>query len=229
MKRDDSDKQFDSRKFLRQLLTNKHKLDEEHHMELNAACSAMLQNRLLQKQKDIGSFTIPCLIGSLSIDNALADLGASINVMHYKMFKQLGLGKPRQTRMSIQLTDKTIRIPRGIIENVLIKIDKFIFPVDFVVLDMNEDNSIPLILGKPFLATARTKIDVGTRELILRVGDESISLQALDSARTSSDEVRKKIQLIIKLFNFHHRKYHKATNLSRIMGPKPYKLITVNC
>ncbi|KAA3472708.1 Integrase, catalytic core [Gossypium australe] len=157
----------DSRKFLKKLLTNKRQIDEESYVELNIVCSAMLQNKLPQKLKDLGSFTIPCLIGSLSIDNALTNLGASINVMPYKLFKQLGLGKPKQTRMSIQLPDKTIRVPRGIIEDVLVKIDKFVFPVDFVVLDMDEDNTIPLILGRPFLATARTKIDVDAGELIL--------------------------------------------------------------
>ncbi|KAA3488422.1 Pol polyprotein [Gossypium australe] len=132
----------DSRKFLKELLTNKWRLDEGLHVELNALCSAILQNKLPRKLKDPGSFTIPCLIGSLSVDNALADLGASINVMPYKMFKQLGLEKPKQTRMSIQLADKTIRIPRGIIEDVLVRIDKFIFPVDFVILDMDEDNNV---------------------------------------------------------------------------------------
>jgi len=91
----------DSRKFLRQLLTNKHRIDEEHHVELNATCSTILQNRLPQKLKDPGSFTIPCLIDNLHINNALADLGASINVMPYSLFKRLGLGKPKQTRMSI--------------------------------------------------------------------------------------------------------------------------------
>ena len=138
--------------------------------------------------KDPGSFTIPCLIGSLDVHNALADLGASINVMPYKMFKQLGLGKPKQTRMSIQLADKTIRFPRGIIEDVLVKIDKFIFSVDFFVLDMDEDSDIPLILGRPFLATARTIIDVGTSELTLRVGDETITLQARNLNNTSNIE-----------------------------------------
>ncbi|KAA3456599.1 Transposon Ty3-I Gag-Pol polyprotein [Gossypium australe] len=181
----------DSRKFLKQLLTNKRKLDEEPHVKLNAVCSAMLQNRLPRKLKDPRSFTIPCLIDSLTVDNALADLGASINVMPYKMFKQLGLRKPKQTRMSIQLTNKTVRIPRGIIEDVLVKIDKFVFLVDFVVLDMDEDNSIPLILGRPFLATARTKIDVDAGELILCVGDKTVTLQAHDSARTSNNQGEK--------------------------------------
>ncbi|KAA3488423.1 Transposon Ty3-I Gag-Pol polyprotein [Gossypium australe] len=181
----------DFRKFLKKLLINKRKIDEESHLELEAVCSVMLQNKLPQKLKDPGSFTIPCLIGSLSIDNALADLGASINAMPYKMFKQLGLGKPKQTRMSIQLADKTVRIPRGIIEDVLVKIDKFVFPVDFVVLDMDEDNTIPLILGRPFLATARSKIDVDAGELKLCVGDETVTLQALDSARTTNNQGEK--------------------------------------
>ncbi|KAK5770784.1 hypothetical protein PVK06_046938 [Gossypium arboreum] len=163
-------------KFLKELLVNKKKLDEASHVELNAGCSAILQNKLPHKLKDPGSFIIPCLIDSLDISHALADLGASINIMPYKMFKQLGLGKPKQTRMSIQLADKTIRFLRGIIEYVLVKVDKFIFPVDFVVLDIEEDNNTPLILGRPFLATAKTIIDVGTGELTLRVGDKTITL-----------------------------------------------------
>ncbi|KAG8490890.1 hypothetical protein CXB51_014751 [Gossypium anomalum] len=172
-------------KFLKELLANKRKLDEASHVELNAVCSAILQNKLPNKLKDQGSFTIPYLIGSLDVNNALADLGASINVMPYKMFKQLSLGKSKQTRMSIQLADKTIRFPRGIIEDVLVKIDKFIFAVDFVVLDIEEDSNTPLILGKPFLATARIIIDVGIGELTLRVGDETITLQARNSNNTS--------------------------------------------
>ncbi|KAG8489221.1 hypothetical protein CXB51_017300 [Gossypium anomalum] len=152
-------------KFLKELLTNKRKLDEASHVELNAVCSAILQNKLPNKLKDLGSFTIPCLIGSLDMNNTLADLEPSINVMPYKMFKQPGLGKPKQTWMSIQLVDKTIRFPRGIVEDVLVKIDKFIFPVDFVFLGIEEDSNVPLILGRPFLATARTIIYVGTGEL----------------------------------------------------------------
>ncbi|KAK5785650.1 hypothetical protein PVK06_040252 [Gossypium arboreum] len=175
-------------KFLKELLANKRKLDEALHVELNAVCSAILKNKLPNKLKDPGSFTIPCLIGSLDVNNALADLGASINVMPFEMFKQLGLGKPKQTRMSIQLVDKTIRFPRGIIEYVLVKIDKFIFPVDFIVLDIEEDSNTPLILGRPFLATAKTIIDVGTGELTLRVGDETLTLQARNSNNTSKVE-----------------------------------------
>ncbi|KAK5839228.1 hypothetical protein PVK06_008002 [Gossypium arboreum] len=175
-------------KFLKELLVNKRKLDEASHVELNAICSAILQNKLPHKLKDPGSFTIPCLIGSLDINHALADLGAIINIMPYKMFKQLGLGKPKQTRMSIQLVDKTIRFPRGIIEDVLVKVDKFIFPIDFVVLDIEKDNNTALILGRPFLATAKTIIDVGIGELTLCVGDKTIALQARNSGIPSNIE-----------------------------------------
>ncbi|KAK5812103.1 hypothetical protein PVK06_027511 [Gossypium arboreum] len=126
-------------KFLKDLLTNKRKFEEFSMVELTEECSAILQNKLPTKQKDLGSFTIPCLIGSLNVEKALADLGASINLMPYKMFKQLGLGEPKPTRISILLADRSIKYPRGIIEDVLIKVDKFIFPVDFVALDMDED------------------------------------------------------------------------------------------
>ncbi|KAK5833629.1 hypothetical protein PVK06_017482 [Gossypium arboreum] len=175
-------------KFLKKLLANKPKLDKALHVELNVVCSAILQNKLPSKLKDPGSFIISCLIGSLDVNNALADLRASINVMPYKMSKQLGLKKPKQNRMSIQLADKTIRFPRGIIEDVLVKIDKFIFPVDFIVLDIKEDSNTPLILGRPFLATAKMIIHVGTGELTLRVGDETITLQARNSGNTSEIE-----------------------------------------
>ncbi|KAK5802863.1 hypothetical protein PVK06_030491 [Gossypium arboreum] len=174
--------------FLKELLVNKRKLDEALHVELNAICSAILQNKLPNKLKDPGSFTIPCLIGSLDVNHALADLGASINVMPYKMFKQLGLEKPKQTRMSIQLADKNIRFPRGIIADVIVKIDKFIFLVDFIILDIEENSNTPLILGRPSLATAKTIIDVGTGELTLWVGDETITLQAHNSGNTSGIE-----------------------------------------
>ncbi|KAK5775430.1 hypothetical protein PVK06_043322 [Gossypium arboreum] len=170
-------------KFLKELLTNKRKFEDLSIVEHNEECSAILQNKLPTKLKDPGSFTIPCLIGSLNVEKALADLGASINLMPYKMFKQLGLGEPKPTRMSIQLADRSVKYPRGIIEDVLVKVDKFIFPVDFVVLDMDEDVEAPLILGRPFLATTRVVIDVGDNKLVLRVGDEEIIFKIYDAMK----------------------------------------------
>ncbi|XP_027333518.1 uncharacterized protein LOC113848267 [Abrus precatorius] len=155
-------------KFLKDLLSNKKKLEELATVTLNEECSAILQNKMPEKLKDPGSFNLPCLIGRLIVDRALADLGASINLMPYSVFKKLGLGEPRPTRMSIQLADRSIKYPRGIIEDVLVKVDKFIFPVDFVILDMDEDTNVPLILGRPFLATTGAIIDVRDGKLILR-------------------------------------------------------------
>src|SRR5262249_43818991 len=120
------------------------------------------------------------------------DLGASINVMPFNKFKKLGIGELRPTEITIHLADRTIRSPRGIVENILVRVDKFLFLVDFVVLDMDESFKTPLNLGRPFLATARALIDVEQRELILRVRGERVVLkmneEALKSISSSSKE-----------------------------------------
>ncbi|KAK5784924.1 hypothetical protein PVK06_039465 [Gossypium arboreum] len=175
-------------KFLKELLTNKRKFEDLSTVELNEEGSAILQNKFPTKLKDPGSFTIPCLIGSMNVEKALADLGASINLMPYKMFKQLGPREPKPTMMNIQLADRSVKYPRGIIENVLVKIDKFICPIDIVVLDMDENVEVPLILGRPFLATARAIIDVGDGKLVLRVGDKEIIFKIYDAMRFSREQ-----------------------------------------
>ncbi|GJU18342.1 reverse transcriptase domain-containing protein [Tanacetum coccineum] len=119
-------------KFLKGLLTNKVRLEEACTMTMNERCSAVLLNKLPSKEKDPRSFTIPCVIGQLHINNALADLGASISLMPYTMYEKLGLGEPKATRMSLELADRSIEYPRGIIENVLIKVDKFVLLIDFI-------------------------------------------------------------------------------------------------
>nr|GEW30961.1 hypothetical protein [Tanacetum cinerariifolium]GEY62718.1 hypothetical protein [Tanacetum cinerariifolium] len=141
---------------------------------MNERCSLVLLNKLPSKEKDLGSFTIPYDIGHLHINKALADLGASISLMPYTTYEKLGLGEPKPTIMRLELADRSIQYPRGIKENVLIKIDKFILTVDFVILDMLEDSKIPIILGRPFLATARAMIDVFNKNITLRVGNEEV-------------------------------------------------------
>ncbi|GJV04884.1 DNA-directed DNA polymerase [Tanacetum coccineum] len=131
-------------KFLKGSLTNKARLEEACKIIMNEICSIVLLNKLSSKEKDPRSFTIPCDIGQLHIDNALADLEASISLMPYTMYKKLSLGEPKATRMSLELVDRSIQYPRGIIDNVLIKVDKFILPIDFVILDMPEDSRITL-------------------------------------------------------------------------------------
>nr|GEY67682.1 hypothetical protein [Tanacetum cinerariifolium] len=141
---------------------------------MNERCSTILLNKLPSKEKDPWSFTIPCDIGHLHINNDLADLGASISLMPYTMYENLGLGEPKPTRMSLELADRSIKYPQGIAENVLIKVDKFVLPIDFVILDMREDSRILIILGRPFVATAWAMIDVFNKKITLRVGNKDV-------------------------------------------------------
>ncbi|GJR20938.1 DNA-directed DNA polymerase [Tanacetum coccineum] len=150
-------------KVLKDLLSHNEKLDKSaSSVKLSKECSAIIQRSLPQKEGDLGSFTLPCLIGPLAVKNALVDLGASINLMPHSIFRRLGISKLKPTKMSIQLVDQSIKYPIGVCENLLVKISKFIFPVDFVVLEMDEDELILIILGRPFLATERAEQWVDT-------------------------------------------------------------------
>ncbi|GJU27248.1 DNA-directed DNA polymerase, partial [Tanacetum coccineum] len=158
---------------------------------MNERCSSVLLNKLPSKEKDPGSFTILCDIGQLHINNALADLGASISLMPYMMYEKLSLGEPKATRMSLELADRSIQYPRGIAKNVLIKVDKFVLPIDFVILDMPEDSRVPIILGRPFLATSRAMIDVFNKIITLKVGDDEVIFdmdQSIKRLPTEDDE-----------------------------------------
>ncbi|XP_038693773.1 uncharacterized protein LOC119991499 [Tripterygium wilfordii] len=157
---------------MKEILSNKRKLEDNETVILTVECSAILQRKLSPKLKDPGSFSIPCTIGNSYFEKSLSDLDASVNVMPFSVFRKLGLGEPKATTVSLQLVDRSIEHPRGVIEDVLVKVDKFFFPADFIVLDMEEDDEIPLILGRPFLATGRTLINVQQGKLILRVLDE---------------------------------------------------------
>ncbi|GJX69241.1 ribonuclease H-like domain-containing protein [Tanacetum coccineum] len=137
---------------------------------------------LPQKEKDPGSFTLPCFIHNICFDKALVDLGASVSVMPFSTYTNLGLGILSHTRLTIELADRTIKQPRGIAENVLVRIGKFIFPIDFIILDIPEDDDVPLILGRPFLSTAHSKIDVFKRKITLRVGEEKLVFKSIKPA-----------------------------------------------
>ncbi|GJY30403.1 DNA damage-inducible protein 1-like protein [Tanacetum coccineum] len=128
-------------------------------VKLNARCSVVLQNELPPNEKDPGSFVLPCIIGNTTVSNALADLRASISVMWFSMFKRLGLGNPRSINMVIEMADRSTQSPKGIDENALVKVLKFIFSVDFVILDIVEDNEVPIILGRSMMATSHARID----------------------------------------------------------------------
>lgn len=165
--------------YFKRLLANRKRL--EGLVTLGEECSVVTQRGLPKKVDDLGSFTLPCSIGSLSVKNALADLGASINLMPYSMFLKLGYSGLNKTRMNIQLADRSVKYPLGICENVLVKIGNFKFLVDFVILEMEEDNLVPIIVGRPFLATAHAVIDIHDGKLTLRVGTDSLTFDIKDT------------------------------------------------
>ncbi|KAL0459164.1 UNVERIFIED_CONTAM: hypothetical protein Slati_0543600 [Sesamum latifolium] len=149
-----------SAKFLKEVLSTKRKWEGGETVKLNEECTAILQNKLPPKLKDPGSFSIPCTIGNIDFDKVLCDLGASVNLMPYSNFEKLGMHELTPSIITLQLADRSIKYHRGIVEDVLVKVGKFIIPVDFIVLDMEENKNMSLILGRHFLATSRALIDV---------------------------------------------------------------------
>ena len=146
-------------KFMKKILESKKKLEEYGTITLTEECSAILQKKLPPKLQDQGSFAIPFSIGTRVSGKALCNLRASINLMSLSMFKRLRLGEPKSITISLQLADRSYQHPRGIIENVLVKVGKFILLAEFVILDMEEDDSVPIILGRPFLAMGKAQIN----------------------------------------------------------------------
>ncbi|GJZ88361.1 uncharacterized mitochondrial protein-like protein [Tanacetum coccineum] len=159
---------------LKRSLMEKLRMRYQIEASINVHDSAILEDSLHLKEKDLGSFTIPCYINNICFEKALADLGASVSVMPYSTIINLDLGELAPTKLITELADKTIKRPKGIAKNVLLGIDKFVFLVDFVILDMPEDIKVLLILGRPFLSTAHAKIDVFKRKFCLKVGDDKI-------------------------------------------------------
>ena len=167
-------------KFLKDLCTIKKGLGIEKKAFLTEQVSAIIQSKYPFKYKDPGSPTISVNIGGNCIDKALLDLGASVNLMPYSVYKQLGLGELQPTNITLSLADRSVKIPKGIVEDVLVKIDKFYYPVDFVVPDTepssNEPNHVPIILGRPFLATANAIINCRNGIMQLTFGNMTLEL-----------------------------------------------------
>ena len=161
-------------KFLKEILNKKRKIAAEGIVNLTATCSAVIQQKLPAKMKDIGSFTIPYSIGKYEFKKALCDSGASINLMPLLVVQRLSLGELTPTAITLQMADRSMAQTEGVLEDVLVKVGKFIFPVDFVFMKMEEDTQVPLLLGRPFLATGAALIAVQKGELTIRVGNEVV-------------------------------------------------------
>ncbi|XP_025670365.1 uncharacterized protein [Arachis hypogaea] len=144
-----------------------------------SGCSAVIQRNLPKKLQDPGSFVIPCNLGDAITRRALCDLGASINLIPASLIKKLGLHREiKPTWISLQLADSSAKIPLGVIEDMIVRVGPFAFPIDFVVLEIEEHKNVSIILGRPFLATRRTFIDVENGKVILRVNEDEFVLDA---------------------------------------------------
>ncbi|GJV36991.1 reverse transcriptase domain-containing protein [Tanacetum coccineum] len=182
----------------KKMLNNKDKLIELTKTPLNENCSAVVLKKLPEKLGDPGRFLIPCDFSEFDNCLALADLGASINLMPLSIWKKLGLPGLNDTKMVLELADRTISKPTGVAENVFVKVGKFYFLADFVVLDFIADPRVPLILGRPFLRTAHALIDVYEGEITLRNDDQSLTLKCGDTPSISYNNLEslKKVDLI---------------------------------
>ncbi|XP_052877253.1 uncharacterized protein LOC128283877 [Gossypium arboreum] len=147
-------------KFMKELLSKKKKLSDMEAIALTEGCSTFLTNKFPSKMNDTKSFTIPCSIGNHYLCKALCNLGSSINLMLLSTFTKLGIGHMKPTVVTLQLADRFLAQPEGQIKDILVPVDKFIFSADFIILDCEIDNEVPIILGRPFLTTGRILIDV---------------------------------------------------------------------
>ncbi|XP_016173084.1 uncharacterized protein LOC107615543 [Arachis ipaensis] len=157
---------------------------------MNKECSALINKDILMKKRDPGSFHILCAIGETKIDRGFYDLGASINVMPLSLIKKLQINELRSTDVIIQLADKTQKKAEEVVENVLVKVENYFLPTNFVVMDMEESYLHPIILGRPFLATTRALIDMEQGELILRIHDEYFTFHVFKPTSESEPEAK---------------------------------------
>ncbi|KAM2757265.1 hypothetical protein PS2_019037 [Malus domestica] len=178
-------------KFLKELCTTKRRVSNKEVVKVSENVSAVLQRKLPTKCKDPGSFTIPCVIGNTRFENAMLDLGASINVMPYSIYASINLGELKKDGVIKQLADRSNAYPKGVLDDVLIQVNHLIFPADFYVLDMEDSvhsTSLPILLGRPFMKTARTKIDVYKGTLTMEFDGKVINFNISETMRYPVDD-----------------------------------------
>ncbi|CAN6677840.1 unnamed protein product [Malus baccata var. baccata] len=177
-------------KFFKKLCTTRKRIREKKVVHVSENVSALLQRKLPPKCKDPGSFTIPCVIGNTRFDHAMLDLCASTNVMPYSVYASMNLGKLKNDGVIIQLADRSNAYPKGVLEDVLVQVDHLIFPADFYVLDMEDSTHSPpspLLLGRPFMKTAQTKIDVAKGAATMAFGGDMINFKISESVENTND------------------------------------------
>ncbi|CAN6697920.1 unnamed protein product [Malus baccata var. baccata] len=178
-------------KFLKELCTTRRRISNKEVVQVSENVSAVLQRKLPPKCKDPGSFTIPCVIGNTKFEHAMLDLGASINVMPYSIYASMNLGELKNDGVIIQLADRSNAYPKGVLEDVLVQVDNLIFPADFYVLEMEDSPNVtplPILLGRPFMKTARTKIDVFNGTLTMEFDGEIINFNISEAMKFPKDD-----------------------------------------
>ena len=188
-------------KFLKGVLRKKKKIDEEGIVSLTATCSAVIQKSLPVKMKDPGNFSIPCSFRKYEFKEALCDSGARINLMPLLVVQRLSLGELTPTAITLQMADRSMAQPEGVLKDVLVKVGKFIFPVDFFVIKREEGTQVPLLLRRPFLTTGAALIDVQKGEPTLRVGDEAVQFN-LQKSLTQPDVDAETCMAVDRIYPF---------------------------
>ncbi|KHN21253.1 hypothetical protein glysoja_041804, partial [Glycine soja] len=177
-------------KFMKDILTKKGKYIDNESIMVGGNCSTVIQRKLPKKFKDPGSVTIPCTIGNESVGKALIDLRASINLMPLSMCRRIGNLKIDLTKMTLQLADRSITRPYGVVEDVLVKVHHFTFPMDFVIMDIEEDMKIPFILGRPFMLTANCVVDMGNGNLEMSIDNQSVTFNLFEEIKYPGEDRR---------------------------------------
>ncbi|CAN6704207.1 unnamed protein product [Malus baccata var. baccata] len=178
-------------KFLKELCTTRKRMSSKEVVKVGENVSAILQRKLPPQCKDPGSFTIPCVIGNTRFESAMLDLGASINVMPYSIYASMNLGALKNDGVIIQLADRSNAYPKGVLEDVLVQVNHLVFPADFYVLEMDESDhapSLPILLRRPFMKTARTKIDVYSGTLSMEFDGEVVNFNLSDSIKYPGED-----------------------------------------
>ncbi|KAK8705121.1 hypothetical protein V6N13_048729 [Hibiscus sabdariffa] len=174
-------------KFLKDVITKKRKIERHETVATTREYVCTLVD-VPPKRNDPGSFIIPCSIGDNYIGKALCDLGSSVNLMPKSVFMKLGMRVARPTTVFLQLVDRSHVRPEGKVEDLLVKVGKFVFPADFLILDCEADDKAPIILGRPFLSTGRFIIDCEKGEFTMRVGDQTMTINVFNTIRYMDDD-----------------------------------------
>jgi len=172
--------------FLKDILLKKRTIEGNAMISLTKECSNVFK-KSPPKLRDPGSFSIPCMIGSETIDKTMCDLGASISLLPLSLFKRMGIGELKPTEITLKLADRTTMNSVGFIEDIPVKVEGIYIPTDFIVVDIDEDAQVPILLGRPFLTTVGAIIDVKGGRIVFQVSDEMIGFEIKDLNKDPTD------------------------------------------